>query len=105
MPIFQMAADIALRHHERWDGTGYPDGLKGADIPVSARIVALADVFDALTMVRPYKPAWPLDKVLATIHDSAGSHFDPAAVQAFDSVLERICKIKSDWYLKEQRTQ
>ncbi len=100
-PIFRMAAEIALRHHERWDGTGYPDGLKASDIPVSARVVALADVFDALTMKRPYKQAWPLEKVVATIHESAGSHFEPAMVLAFDAVLEDICRIKADWDHKE----
>jgi response regulator RpfG family c-di-GMP phosphodiesterase len=82
--IWRMAAEIALRHHERWDGSGYPDGLQGLDIPVSARVVALADVFDALTMERPYKAAWPMDRVVATIRESAGSHFEPALVQAFD---------------------
>ena len=102
-PVFQMAADIALHHHERWDGTGYPDNLRGEDIPVSARVVALADVFDALTMKRPYKEAWPLDKVIATIRESSGSHFDPAIVQAFDSVLDRICQTKDDWAFKEQQ--
>lgn len=100
-PIFQMAADIALHHHERWDGTGYPDNLKGYDIPVSARVVALADVFDALTMVRPYKPAWPMERVIATMRESAGSHFEPKMVQAFDAVLDDMCKIKADWDSKE----
>ncbi len=103
-PIFQMAADIALHHHERWDGTGYPDNLKGYDIPVPARVVALADVFDALTMIRPYKPAWPMEKVITTMRESAGSHFEPAMVQAFDSVLDDICKIKADWDAQEQQT-
>ncbi len=102
-PIFQMAADIALHHHERWDGTGYPDNLEGNDIPVSARVVALADVFDALTMKRPYKEAWPLDQVIATIRETAGSHFEPAMVQAFDAVLDGICKIKVEWDLKERQ--
>jgi len=102
-PIFQMAADIALHHHERWDGTGYPDGLQGSAIPVSARIVALADVFDALTMKRPYKEAWPLELAIATVHESTGTHFDPTVVQAFDAVLPRIVEIASEWDLKEQR--
>lgn len=101
-PVFQMAAGIALHHHERWDGSGYPDNLKGEAIPVSARVVALADVFDALTMKRPYKEAWPQEKVIATIRDSSGSHFDPAVVRAFDSVLERIGHIRAEWDLKEQ---
>lgn len=101
-PVFQMAAEIALHHHERWDGSGYPDHLKGDDIPVSARIVALADVFDALTMTRPYKQAWPVEQAVALIHESAGSHFEPAMVQAFDAVLEQICKIKLDWDAKDK---
>lgn len=101
-PVFQMAAGIALHHHERWDGSGYPDNLKGEEIPVSARVVALADVFDALTMKRPYKAAWPLEKVIATIRDSSGSHFDPAVVRAFDSVLDCIGHIRAEWDLKEQ---
>jgi putative two-component system response regulator len=102
-PVFQMAAEIALRHHERWDGSGYPDGLRGMDIPVSARVIALADVFDALTMKRPYKEAWPLDKVLATMRESSGSHFEPAMVQAFEAVIPQICQIKADWDSKEHK--
>jgi putative two-component system response regulator len=100
-PVFQMAAQIALHHHERWDGTGYPDRLQGLEIHVAARVVALADVFDALTMRRPYKDAWPIDKVLATIRESAGGHFEPAMVQSFESVLDRICEIKEVWDSKE----
>ncbi len=101
-PVFQMAAQIAMHHHERWDGSGYPSHLRGAEIPVAARVVALADVFDALTMRRPYKEAWPLEKVLATIKESSGSHFDPAVVQAFESVLPRICEAKEIWDSKEK---
>lgn len=101
-PVFRMAAQIALHHHERWDGSGYPDQLQGLDIPVSARVVALADVFDALTMKRPYKAPWPLDQVLAHMRQSSGSHFDPALMQAFESVLPRICEIKAEWNAKEQ---
>lgn len=103
-PIFRMAAEIALRHHERWDGSGYPDGLVGEAIPLSARIVALADVFDALTMKRPYKEPWPLDRVIQTVRDSAGSHFDPQLVSVFESALPRILDIKSVWETKEQQT-
>lgn len=102
-PIFQMAATIALHHHERWDGSGYPDQLAGLDIPVAARVVALADVFDALSMSRPYKPAWPKAQVIATIRASAGSHFEPAMVQAFDAVLDKMCQTKADWDFKEQQ--
>jgi putative two-component system response regulator len=96
-PVFQKAAEIALYHHERWDGSGYPDNLQGLDIPVAARVVALADVFDALTMQRPYKEAWPMEQVLATMHAGAGNHFEPQLVQAFEAVLPRIRELKADW--------
>jgi putative two-component system response regulator len=88
---------VALRHHERWDGTGYPDGLKGDAIPESARIVAIADVFDALTMKRPYKEPWSVEKVMATIKDSAGSHFEPRLVACFEGILSQILAIKQTW--------
>lgn len=100
-PVFQMAAEIALRHHERWDGSGYPDGLAGESIPESARIVALADVFDALSMKRPYKEAWPLERVMATIQESNGSHFEPRLVAIFVSILPRIVEIKAAWDSRE----
>jgi response regulator RpfG family c-di-GMP phosphodiesterase len=79
----RMGLDIALCHHERWDGTGYPQGLSGSDIPLSARILALSDVYDALTSVRPYKEAWPHEKALELIRENSGSHFDPDLVEAF----------------------
>ena len=82
-PVLVMGAVIAASHHEHWDGTGYPLGLAGEAIPLAGRIVAVADVFDALTQDRPYKPAWPLDKALAEIKRSAGSQFDPRVVDAF----------------------
>lgn len=82
-PLMRTAAEIALRHHERWDGSGYPDGLRGAEIPLPARLVAIADVFDALAHARPYRTAWPLADVLAEIHRQAGKHFDPRLVEAF----------------------
>jgi len=82
-PVLVMAAIIAASHHERWDGAGYPLGLAGEAIPLVGRIVAVADVFDALTQERPYKPAWPLDKSLAEIQRFSGSQFDPTVVAAF----------------------
>ena len=93
--VVQLAAEIAASHHERWDGTGYPAGLAGAAIPLSGRIVAVADVFDALVSERPYKAAWPLEKARALLSENAGSHFDPACVAAFLAgwgEVERHCR-------------
>jgi putative two-component system response regulator len=87
-PVLRLAREIALFHHERWDGSGYCSGLKGDQIPLAARIVAIADVFDALTHERPYKPAWPIDKALSEILSQRGKQFDPEVVDAFmDSQL------------------
>ena len=80
--MLQLAAEIAYSHHERFDGTGYPNGLKGEAIPLAGRIVAVADVFDALTSVRPYKQAWTLDAARAFLVENSGTHFDPACVEA-----------------------
>ncbi|MEY4753436.1 MAG: hypothetical protein RJA44_1111 [Pseudomonadota bacterium] len=100
-PVFRLAAEIALRHHEKWDGGGYPDGLAGEAIPESARIVAIADVFDALTMRRPYKEPWPVEKAVAQLQSSAGSHLDPRLVELFISILPEILEIKHGWEAKE----
>ena len=81
--LMQLAAEIAATHHERWDGSGYPLGLSGEAIPLSGRIVAIADVFDALTSERPYKKAWSEAEALNHIRANAGSHFDPVCVDAF----------------------
>ncbi|WP_264049040.1 HD-GYP domain-containing protein [Methylobacterium flocculans] len=81
--LMQLAAEIAATHHERWDGTGYPLGLEGEAIPLAGRIVAVADVFDALTSERPYKKAWSEAEALNHIRTNADSHFDPACVDAF----------------------
>jgi len=102
-PVFSLAAEIALYHHERWDGSGYPEGLVGEQIPVSARVIAVADVFDALTMRRPYKDAWPMEKVLATVREGAGTHFDPAMIEAFESILPELLATKSKWDLTEKQ--
>ncbi|HEY8575967.1 MAG TPA: HD domain-containing phosphohydrolase [Devosia sp.] len=88
--LIRTAELIAQSHHERWDGTGYPDKLSGNDIPVEARIVAIADVFDALCSERPYKAAWPVDKAYAEVLASSGSHFDPACVEAFQDKWREI---------------
>jgi len=82
-PVLQMAAVIAASHHERWDGTGYPSGLAGEEIALVGRVVAVADVFDALTHDRPYKPAWPVDQAVGEIRRAAGSQLDPRVVAAF----------------------
>jgi putative two-component system response regulator len=82
-PVLQLAEHIALTHHESWDGTGYPRGLRGEEIPICGRIVAVADVFDALTHARPYKAAWRLDDALDEIRHQSGRKFDPAVVEAF----------------------
>jgi putative two-component system response regulator len=89
-PVLQMAASIAHTHHEKWDGTGYPQGLAGEAIPIEGRITAVADVFDALCSRRPYKPAFPLEKALEIIRQGRGTHFDPAVVDAFFRGLEEI---------------
>ena len=96
-PLFVLAAEIALHHHEKWDGTGYPDGLSGTQISEAARIIAIADVFDALSMVRPYKEAWPLDRILSYMHDNAGNHFDPDFLKQFLDNQAEIMKVKAQW--------
>lgn len=96
-PLFSMAAEVALYHHEKWDGTGYPEGLNGQEIPQSARIVAIADVFDALTMKRPYKPAWAHDDAFDYLTKHAGTHFDPTLVKHFLDAKESILTTKQYW--------
>lgn len=91
--MFRVGIEIAEGHHERFDGSGYPAGAKGQDIPLSARIVAVADVFDALTSKRPYKDAWPVEKALSAIRQDAGTHFDPDVVAAMERVLPRMLEI------------
>jgi len=96
-PVFKMAAEIALCHHERWDGSGYPKGLAGDAIPESARIVALADVFDALSMKRPHKEPWPMEKIVDHITAGAGNHFEPRLTRYFLDSLPRLMEIHSHW--------
>jgi CHASE2 domain-containing sensor protein len=93
-PLIQMAETIARSHHERWDGSGYPNGLAGTDIPLIGRVVAICDVFDALLSVRPYKHAWTLDDALAEIRAQSGRHFDPNLVEPFER-LARSVAVKS----------
>jgi len=94
-PVLEMAATITLNHHERWDGSGYPRGLSGGQIPLEARIVAVADVFDALTSNRPYRPARPEDESLTIMEGMARSHFDPRVYAAFLESLPEICAIRA----------
>lgn len=84
---FRLAAQIAEAHHEQWDGTGYPRGLKGRDIPLAARITTVSDVFDALTSSRPYKAAWPFEEAVAHVRTRGGTQFDPEVVEAFLDVI------------------
>lgn len=95
--LLDLARMLALLHHERWDGTGYPFGLVGEAIPLEARIVAVVDTYDALASERPYKKAFPEEKCLAIIRESSGSHFDPQVVEAFFRNTERIRSIRSKW--------
>ncbi|MEN8178357.1 MAG: HD domain-containing phosphohydrolase [Pseudomonadota bacterium] len=95
--VFQLAAEVALYHHEKWDGSGYPQGLSGEAIPESARIVAIADVFDALTMRRPYKEPWCVEKAIANLQQDAGTHFDPKLVRQFMDITPEILQIKAQW--------
>lgn len=99
--LFKLASEIALYHHEQWDGSGYPNGLSGTDIPISARLAAIADVFDALTMQRPYKEPWSVDDALAEIEKGSGKHFDPELVTIFLSLKPQLLDIKSYWDFKE----
>jgi response regulator RpfG family c-di-GMP phosphodiesterase len=93
--MLQAAAEVAFAHHEKWNGKGYPRGLVGEEIPIMARVCAVADVFDALGSERPYKEAWPLDEAVAEIRRSSGSHFDPSLVDVFIDILPEILGIRS----------
>jgi putative two-component system response regulator len=95
--LLDLARMLALLHHERWDGSGYPFGLAGEDIPLEARIVAVVDTYDALASERPYKKAFPEEKCLEIIGESAGSHFDPRVVEAFFQNIENIRTIRRKW--------
>lgn len=95
--LLSIARTVVLSHHEKWDGTGYPLNLKGENIPLVGRIVAIADVFDALGSARPYKAAWPIDQAVKFIEDNAGSHFDPHLVPAFLSALPAMLKVRETY--------
>jgi len=95
--LLQAALSIAMTHHEKWDGTGYPLGLSRQDIPLHGRIVAIADVFDALTSVRPYKEAWPVSKAVEVMERDTGTHFDPMLIKTFKACLPKILDIKNKY--------
>ncbi|MDN2658881.1 two-component system response regulator [Neptunomonas phycophila] len=94
--LIQLAHTVAMTHHEKWDGSGYPNGLKGENIPLAGRIVAIADVFDALTSKRPYKEAWTVEKTLNVIKKDSGTHFDPNLVELLEANLDEILRIKEE---------
>lgn len=96
-PTLRTAAEIAYTHHEKFDGSGYPRGLKGEDIPLFGRIVAVADVFDALTSARPYKPAWEFDRAWEFIRANSGLHFDPRCAEAFLARREEVVAIRAQF--------
>ena len=95
--FIKMGEVIALCHHEKWDGSGYPNKLKGAEIPIAGRITALADVFDALVSTRPYKEPFSMEKALAIIWEGRGCHFDPEVVDAFFAIKDEIFTIKEQY--------
>jgi response regulator RpfG family c-di-GMP phosphodiesterase len=94
-PILEAAAIVALTHHEKFDGSGYPSGLKGEEIPLHGRIVAVADVFDALTSARPYKTAWDVEVARDFIRDNSGTHFDPHCAAAFISAWDEVLAVRT----------
>ncbi len=95
-PVLDLAARIALTHHEKWDGSGYPIGLAGEDIPLEGRITAVANVFNALSTKRPYKPAFPLDKCFAIMEEGRDAHFDPRVLEAFFTRRADIIRVQID---------
>jgi putative two-component system response regulator len=96
-PVFALATTIARSHHERWDGSGYPQGLRGDAIPEAARIVAVADVFDALTMKRPYKDPWPVERVIDNLQSGIDQHLEGRLVRAFVGIMPAVLQEKARW--------
>ena len=96
--VFQEAAAIAISHHEKYDGSGYPYGVAGEAIPLCGRIVAVADVFDALTSERPYKKAWPVERAIECLREGSGRHFDPACVNAFLARQGQVLRIQMQYW-------
>lgn len=102
-PVLRLGAEIALTHHEKYDGSGYPDGLVGDAIPLAGRIVAVADVFDALNSARPYKPMWEIEHAREYLREHRRSHFDPACVDAFLARWDEVLDIRQQYQDKERR--
>lgn len=102
--LMSTARIIALTHHEKWDGSGYPHGVSGEDIPIEGRIAAICDVFDALTSDRPYKKAWAVENAVNLINEESGRHFDPALVLLFNDLLPEILEIR-DQYADDDQDQ
>jgi putative two-component system response regulator len=100
--VLALAREIAWCHHEKWDGSGYPRGLAGDAIPMSARIVAVADVFDALTTARPYKRAWTVEAAAEQLRKDAGHHFDPQLVELFMGILPQVLEIRERWKERDE---
>ncbi len=96
-PLLRMSYNIALTHHEKWDGSGYPNALTGEEIPLEGRIAAIADVFDALTSTRPYKKAWTIEAAMELIDSEAGKHFDPELVQHFKLAQGKVIDVYSSY--------
>jgi putative two-component system response regulator len=103
--LMEMARTIAISHHEKWDGSGYPNGLAGEAIPLAGRIVAVCDVFDALTSVRPYKHAWNVEESMTYITMHSGRHFDPALAQCFQEIMPEILAIRERYAEPENVAQ
>ena len=95
--LMDMAAEVAQNHHEKWDGSGYPCALTGENIPLTGRVVAVADVFDALTTERPYKKAWPIEEAVEFLKDQSGKHFDPRLVELFLEILPDILAVREQY--------
>jgi putative two-component system response regulator len=95
--LLDLAKTVSLTHHEKWDGSGYPNGLAGEDIPIAGRIVAVADVFDALTSRRPYKEPWSVEETLKYMEQQKGIHFDPALIEAMQRCLDKILIVKEKY--------
>ncbi len=96
-PVMQLAAIIVETHHEKWDGSGYPFGLAGEQIPIEGRITAVADVYDALSSARPYKPAFPDEKCFAILREERGRHFDAQVIDAFFARVDEIIQFKNEY--------